>query len=881
MKFRVVARFFAFTLMFLFVFSCLPSPLNLEIKTVKASSSWQDNIVSYDGTLMFYQPSFTATEIYEMFGRDPAYMTQSEIDAYYYDHTEIYQARLREDAETLAKWGVKHVSIIIPKNDEARDMWEYFASIADISTIELFWNRISEARGVVNPEDSIIWDENDRTAQANTLGGYLAEVTNATKYPNLAAKVKGVWTELPWFDTSDFTNNSLVYSIWNDYLEREYTTIANLNSTWNGDLGANEDAFGKITMPGNNMTNHPSVDDVRAWDFFELSSEMWYNGTKAFKDKANEYGLKMGWYPATNMWTRRSNIVSDGSCWGLNFLWRDWDFWTSYYHSQSFWYMSGKSNATYEQGENLKDVQYHLASRDGRIAYWQHQDFWVKGGRAYVNGTVDTNPSEWFSPTIPYKNNSARPHEPYWGAFAPFYLDKSKLPPLLVVYDYDIFIRSSTQGYIQGQYWSWSYPNAKAIDNQDANLTVLNNYDATVFVTNDNETVHLMLDYVSQAGKKAFWILPNDAKHNSTHIRLRDRHGNAIYKSISILGLSSIQWAPDVSAPRRVAKWVWTDGNESAVKRDAYNYIDFYQCFVGNLDYGSAWIINSTGNSYVRFWQINQTNLYTTSIEASYIYTIWVQSGTSGENDLKNRYAGDQIAYTVREILGLPTVQHHILPEYLRGEQLSTLDNYIQLNYYEYGNTALQPFGMSDFILYGGRYKYNGTHLLFDDNYKAVSGFVQSWTAPVKIYETNKAIMSASFSNNALTFTVTAPSNSTSVTKIYCGNQGKPLSIKVNGKDYGSIPYDANTKILTLTIQHSSDANIEVRWAIAPLSKPLGYVRQIWTGFLPVLFVIISVALLNALLKGEMETREFTWAIIGLAIGTAVLMILLQIVEGL
>jgi len=125
--------------------------------------------------------------------------------------------------------------------------------------------------------------------------------------------------------------------------------------------------------------------------------------------------------------------------------------------------------------------------------------------------------------------------------------------------------------------------------------------------------------------------------------------------------------------------------------------------------------------------------------------------------------------------------------------------------------------------------------------------------------------------------TVSASSGVTSTTQISCGSYEKPTEV-IGASSWS---YDSSNKILSISVQHSSDANIEVRWVIAPLSKPLGYVRQIWTGFLPVLFVIISVALLNALLKGEIETREFTWAIIGLAIGTAVLMILLQVVEGL
>ena len=69
------------------------------------------------------------------------------------------------------------------------------------------------------------------------------------------------------------------------------------------------------------------------------------------------------------------------------------------------------------------------------------------------------------------------------------------------------------------------------------------------------------------------------------------------------------------------------------------------------------------------------------------------------------------------------------------------------------------------------------------------------------------------YSNNKLSFTVSAPSGATSIAEVYVGDKGEPTAVPANN---GTLTwnYNASTKILTLNVVHNGPANILVDWRI-------------------------------------------------------------------
>lgn len=81
-------------------------------------------------------------------------------------------------------------------------------------------------------------------------------------------------------------------------------------------------------------------------------------------------------------------------------------------------------------------------------------------------------------------------------------------------------------------------------------------------------------------------------------------------------------------------------------------------------------------------------------------------------------------------------------------------------------------------------------------------------------YRSDCHISASKYSSNKLSFLVSAPSGTTSTTRIYCGNNGKPSS--VSGANYAPEDnYDEDAKILTLKIEHTSTQQVTVRWGEA------------------------------------------------------------------
>ena len=102
------------------------------------------------------------------------------------------------------------------------------------------------------------------------------------------------------------------------------------------------------------------------------------------------------------------------------------------------------------------------------------------------------------------------------------------------------------------------------------------------------------------------------------------------------------------------------------------------------------------------------------------------------------------------------------------------------------------------------------------------------------------------FTDNQLIFNVTAPSATTSTTRIYCGNQGKPAT--VTGAT--SWNYDSATKICTITVTHTSEEKIIVWWALSWAPS----VRAIW-NILPIIFLVaVSLRFISRKRKDEKIT---------------------------
>ena len=77
-------------------------------------------------------------------------------------------------------------------------------------------------------------------------------------------------------------------------------------------------------------------------------------------------------------------------------------------------------------------------------------------------------------------------------------------------------------------------------------------------------------------------------------------------------------------------------------------------------------------------------------------------------------------------------------------------------------------------------------------------------------------IISATWANNQLNYTLSMPSGTTSITKVYCGEEGEPTRVLVDNIEQ-PINYNSSTRILTVTATHSSNpTEILVDWNLYP-----------------------------------------------------------------
>ena len=100
------------------------------------------------------------------------------------------------------------------------------------------------------------------------------------------------------------------------------------------------------------------------------------------------------------------------------------------------------------------------------------------------------------------------------------------------------------------------------------------------------------------------------------------------------------------------------------------------------------------------------------------------------------------------------------------------------------------------------------------------------------------------FVDNQLTFTLDAESGETSITKIYLGDLGEPQRILVNGVDTRPINYDSGTRILTITVTHSSLASVIVDWSVDAIDTLRYALSSGYTAItIASLSIIITIAL--------------------------------------
>jgi len=182
--------------------------------------------------------------------------------------------------------------------------------------------------------------------------------------------------------------------------------------------------------------------------------------------------------------------------------------------------------------------------------------------------------------------------------------------------------------------------------------------------------------------------------------------------------------------------------------------------------------------------------------------------------------------------------------------------------------------------------KINGTRLLYEDSIilkgrtnsiyhgRYYGTFSPTTTTTDLIAVTNLAsnITSVSYANNKLTLTITSPSSTTSTSKVYCGNKGKPE--RVTGATYWS--YNSATHICTVTIIHSSSKQVVLDWSETPTARLYGMILAI-LPFAPLVILPFVFGLLILAVKtgAGAEIENLVFYIFALAIGIVIMAIII------
>lgn len=127
-------------------------------------------------------------------------------------------------------------------------------------------------------------------------------------------------------------------------------------------------------------------------------------------------------------------------------------------------------------------------------------------------------------------------------------------------------------------------------------------------------------------------------------------------------------------------------------------------------------------------------------------------------------------------------------------------------------------------------------------------------------------------------YTVNSSTGVTSTTQVDIYG-GKKVS-KVEGADGWSLL----GSVVTVSVTHSSPRNIIIYFAVTEPSSvtgPFNTVRQLWADLFMLIVFCAIVGLMSGLMRGDMSGGVFLKTIIALVLGTAMIFVLLRVVENL
>ena len=236
------------------------------------------------------------------------------------------------------------------------------------------------------------------------------------------------------------------------------------------------------------------------------------------------------------------------------------------------------------------------------------------------------------------------------------------------------------------------------------------------------------------------------------------------------------------------------------------NYLSWNRTTIGD-SYGYAWIFPSDAN-FVYYWTDGdggQANIYS------------LKSATD-----QNISSGTQ--YNFHFYLSIYTPVSSFNPTVLRntGFQWTT---YKQLSYYPQNFFSSEAVHLTNIDLEGGENPY-------------IYGL------------TIGEITSLSYSSDKLTFTVSAPSGTTSTTKVHAGDKGKPSKIK--GATNWS--YDDSTSIVTINVIHPDAEEVEVIWGDLGNMQMMTYI--IFGGLFGILLSMGLIYMFLRVRKKKNTTKE-------------------------
>lgn len=125
------------------------------------------------------------------------------------------------------------------------------------------------------------------------------------------------------------------------------------------------------------------------------------------------------------------------------------------------------------------------------------------------------------------------------------------------------------------------------------------------------------------------------------------------------------------------------------------------------------------------------------------------------------------------------------------------------------------------------------------------------------------------FVEDRLNFTLYGESGTNSTTNIYVGNLGEPESVEVDGVET-PIDYNVTSRILTVTVAHSSPEQVVIFWVVIPAQ-----IANLLNAFLIVGITCLGYNIFKmSRNNGKLDRREMIFSIIAFFIGSLLLSII-------